>query len=563
MRKTVMRNLVVYAMAAAIVWYAARGVSWTQVAAATSHATLWVFGAASLAGFLCWFIGETVLYSRLFTYFHRPTEALEVLPTMAALSFLQIVNSNVAGGALVLFLHSRKRVPWITSACTVMFQAYVDTMLLAALSLAAIVVVPTSPIREGLALAAGALGAGCLIASFWLSWGSRLRATGWLRWVYDRPSMVSFRMAQPSHYARLLAIKFLVVLGSGFALYGQFVSFHIEVPLTEILALTPFLMAIGNAPISPGGIGTTQLVFTLAFARFAGRDDLFALSLAVTAFNLLVRIPMGLAMRAPLMNEAVDLEGAVGGRQRGIALFLGLALLMLASMSHAADDQEARETVQRVADLFRSNSSVATLKMQISGEDGRHDRSMKIWSLGEKTLVRIDSPQDEAGTAILKVGSNIWYYLPKSNRTVKVPASAAMTSWMGSAFTIDDLVKETFLTRDYSISRSFEGKRGEVAVREYTLTPNPEAAVVWSKIVLQIRQADSVPTWQGYYGGDGRLVRELVFSQFKPMSGRLIPTRLVMRPADKPTAATTIDYDDIAFDVPVPEETFTLPNLKQ
>jgi uncharacterized membrane protein YbhN (UPF0104 family) len=76
----------------------------------------------------------------------------------------------------------------------------------------------------------------------------------------------------------------------------------------QTLALTPFIVAIGNSPISPGGIGTTQLVFTLAFARFASKDDLFALSLAVTAFNLLVRIPMGLAMGAPLVEEAVEVK---------------------------------------------------------------------------------------------------------------------------------------------------------------------------------------------------------------------------------------------------------------
>jgi len=243
-------------------------------------------------------------------------------------------------------------------------------------------------------------------------------------------------------------------------------------------------------------------------------------------------------------------------------MFLGLALLTLAQVSHAADDRPAREAVERVARLFSSKSSIATVKMQISNEDGQRKLSMKIWSLGEKVLVRITSPQDEAGTAILKVGSDIRYYLPKSNRTVKVPASMAVTSWMGSDFTIDDLVKETFLTRDYSVSISFAGKRGGVAVCEYTLTPKPEAAVVWGKIILQIRQADSVPTWQGFYDENGKLVRELTFSEYKTMNGRLVPTRLVMRPADKDGQGTIIEYQDIKFDAPISEGTFSLPNLK-
>jgi uncharacterized membrane protein YbhN (UPF0104 family) len=308
MRKTAVQNLIVYAVAAAIVGYAARNVSWGRVADASSHATLWLFLCASLGGFLCWFIGETILYSRLFSYFHGPTRLRELLPTMAAFCFLQIVNSYVATSAYVLFLHTRKRAPWMTGACTLLFQAYLDVMLLSLLSLFAMVLVPTSAIRLGRNYAAGVLVAGCVIASFWLLWGAHLSDGNWLRWLYERPSMKSFRLARPAHFFKLSSIRFLIVLGTGFALYGQLVSFHIRVPLAQTLALTPLIVAIGNSPFTPGGIGTTQLVFTISFGPFAGKSDLFALSLAVSAFNLLVRTPMGLAMGAPLAEEAVEVS---------------------------------------------------------------------------------------------------------------------------------------------------------------------------------------------------------------------------------------------------------------
>jgi outer membrane lipoprotein-sorting protein len=258
-------------------------------------------------------------------------------------------------------------------------------------------------------------------------------------------------------------------------------------------------------------------------------------------------------------------------QQTSIAICFALVLLSPAHVSHAApaeqsysaDDPRAPEVVGQVARLFSSNSSIATVKMQISNQDGQRNLSMKIWSLGEKVLVRIDAPQDQAGTAILKVGRDIWYYLPKTRRTVKLPTSMTMTPWMGSAFTIDDLVKESFLTRDYSIVTSFAGKRREVVVYEYTLTPKPEAVVVWGKIVLQIRQVNQMPAWQGYYDEDGKLVREMTFSDYKKMGARLIPTRLVMRVPDKPDEQTTVVYEDIRFDVSIGEETFSLPDLKQ
>ncbi len=246
-----------------------------------------------------------------------------------------------------------------------------------------------------------------------------------------------------------------------------------------------------------------------------------------------------------------------------MGLLVGLLLLSLGQISHAADDQQARKIVDRVAQLFSGKSSIATLQMQISGENGQRDLTMKIWTQGENALVRITSPAKDAGTAILKIGGDIWYYLPKVNRTIKAPSSMTMTSWMGSDFTLDDLVKESDLVRDYSLANSFEGKRGEVAVYEYTLTPKPGAVVVWGKIVLQVRQANLMPAWQGFYDEDGKLVRELTFSDYKTTGGRLMPSRLVMRSLDKPGQQTVIVYQAVAFDVPIGAETFSLPNLKR
>ena len=254
--------------------------------------------------------------------------------------------------------------------------------------------------------------------------------------------------------------------------------------------------------------------------------------------------------------------------QKGIvAICLGLAWLSLGQVSQSANDQQAREIVDRVARLFVSQSCIATMDMQITKKNLERQISMQFWSLAEsKILIRILRPQEDAGTAILKVGSGAWYYLPKANRTVKIQASMMTTSWMGSDFTLNDLVKQSRLTNDYVIATSFEGRRDGVAVSEYTLTPKPEAVVVWGKITLEVRQADLMPLWQRYYGEDGKLVRELTFSEYKTVSGRLIPTRLVMQAMDKTgekvVGQTTIKYEKIVFNQPISEEIFSLENLK-
>jgi outer membrane lipoprotein-sorting protein len=251
-------------------------------------------------------------------------------------------------------------------------------------------------------------------------------------------------------------------------------------------------------------------------------------------------------------------------RHKGcVAICLALIWLSLGQVSQAAEDPRARAIVDQVARLFSSQSSIATVEMQITKTDFQRKISMQFWSVGEsKILVRIRQPPEDAGTAILKVGNEAWLYLPKANRTVEMPTSMMMTSWMGSHLTLNDLVNQSRLATDYVVATSFEGYRDEGVVSEYTLTPKPAAPVVWGKITLEVRQANLMPIWQRYYDENGKLVRVLWFSGYKYVSGRLIPTRLAMRPLDQPNEQTTITYDNIAFDVPISEETFSLRNLK-
>ena len=246
-----------------------------------------------------------------------------------------------------------------------------------------------------------------------------------------------------------------------------------------------------------------------------------------------------------------------------IVICVGLTWLSLGQICQAADGQNARDIVAGVARLFTSKSSTATVEMQIVKPDFQRKILMQFWSLGEsKILVRIRQPAEDAGTAILKVDNQAWMYLPKADRTIAMPASMMTTPWMGSDFTLNDLVDQARLTEDYAITTAFAGQRDGVAVTEYTLTPKPAAPVVWGKITLEIRQSNLMPVWQRYYDESGTLVRELTFSDYAYVGGRLIPTRLVMRPMQHPGEYTRVAYDSIQFDVPISQTIFSLKSLR-
>jgi outer membrane lipoprotein-sorting protein len=246
-------------------------------------------------------------------------------------------------------------------------------------------------------------------------------------------------------------------------------------------------------------------------------------------------------------------------RKRAISIVL---LLLLPSVAFS-QELTPRDIVDRVDRILRGNSSHGTAIMDVVTKHWHRSLTMEMWSLGtEYSLVRITAPAKEAGTATLKAGDDIWNYLPKVDRTIKIPASMMMGSWMGSHFTNDDLVKDSRLVEDYDIALSSEGERDGVEVWEFRLTPKAEAAVVWGRIDYRVRKKDLMPLWARYYDEDGNLVRTLTFSDFRTVGSRTVPFVMNMEPEDKPGERTTVRYQELEFDIDIDASFFSLQNLK-
>lgn len=240
-----------------------------------------------------------------------------------------------------------------------------------------------------------------------------------------------------------------------------------------------------------------------------------------------------------------------------------VALLLVLASGQPLGAQTAREIVDRVDRMMRGESSRGRMTMEIETEHWSRSLEMEVWSLGtEYALVRVESPPREAGTATLKVDQEVWNYLPRVDRTIKIPPSMMMGAWMGSHFTNDDLVKESRMIEDYDIEIGFEGVRDGVEVWEFVLTPKPEAPVVWGKVTEEVRKSDLMPTWARYFDEDGELERTLVFGEYLMMGGRLVPALMTVEPVDKPEERTLIRYHDLEFDVGLRPDFFSLRNLR-
>jgi len=241
-------------------------------------------------------------------------------------------------------------------------------------------------------------------------------------------------------------------------------------------------------------------------------------------------------------------------------MFSTLALCLLGPA--LAAEPTIEELLAATDDVARGTSSDAIMEMHVKTANYERTMKMHAWSAGkDKTLIRILEPAKDAGIATLKVDNNIWNYLPKVDRTMKVPAGMMSGNWMGSHLTNDDLVKESRLSEDFTYTLTSRPKENPEGLYVITLVPKPDAPVVWGSIVAKIRP-DKLPVSIAYNDEKGKAVRTMTFADFKSMDGRMVPGTMTILPADKPGEFTSMTYVSIDFDVKLPDSTFTLQALK-
>jgi outer membrane lipoprotein-sorting protein len=148
--------------------------------------------------------------------------------------------------------------------------------------------------------------------------------------------------------------------------------------------------------------------------------------------------------------------------------------------------------------------------------------------------------------------------------TVVTPEfTRGLQSWNGSDFTNDDLARESSLSKDYVASVVGEEELMGELCWKLQLMPNPEAAVVWGKLYVWVRQKDFLPYVDEYYDEKGTLVRYMVYTDVKRLRGRTIPTTWTMYNEVKEGHRTEFRILDIKFDIPIPDLVFSFRELER
>jgi outer membrane lipoprotein-sorting protein len=235
------------------------------------------------------------------------------------------------------------------------------------------------------------------------------------------------------------------------------------------------------------------------------------------------------------------------------------SLLFIVFSLHAG---EAQAIIKKLEKNLRGDYLYSTMRMIVTSKRGTRTVKIESWSEGnDKSFIKILYPKKDKGITFLKIDNQMWQYIPKIERIIKIQPSMMLQSWMGSDFTNDDMVKESSLEEDYNAA--ILSKNGDSATLE--LTPKPNAAVVWGKIVIDVDLKNAVPVNEIFYDDMMQKVRVMTFSKVERHGSHIIPMVMELQPldADKKQNRTKVIFEKVTFDTKIDPSYFTKQALKR
>lgn len=243
------------------------------------------------------------------------------------------------------------------------------------------------------------------------------------------------------------------------------------------------------------------------------------------------------------------------------------ALLLLAAASARAADVDVKELVDRANKALRGDSSHGKLSMTIQTPEWSRTLEIEGWNK-ERTyaFIVIRAPAKEKGETTLRRVNEMWLWMPKVERVIKIPPTMMHSAWQGSDFTYEDIVKADSIVKDYTHKLLSTKRETERTVYHIEALPKPDAPVVWGKVITDVALYDSdqavVPLLEEDYSERGELIRTITLSDVKMLGGRRVPARLECVPSKK-GQKTILQYKDLQFDVPLADDFFSYQRLQK
>lgn len=239
------------------------------------------------------------------------------------------------------------------------------------------------------------------------------------------------------------------------------------------------------------------------------------------------------------------------------------ALLLAVLVPVATFGLTAEEIVARLDRNTVAGSMHYEAKMTISLGGQVRTKEFRGWGEGEdKAYIEFTAPVRDRDTRFLKIGDEMWMWLPEVGKSTKLSGHMLRQSLMGSDFSYSDAASNAKLEDDYSFERAGTDTVGSstAAVLELTaLRPD----VVYARQRVWVDTTEFIPLRVEYYAESGKLLKEMRVEDFRTIDGRNFPTKVRMVNRLRSDTWTEMEFATVELDVAVPAGVFDKSYLER
>lgn len=211
---------------------------------------------------------------------------------------------------------------------------------------------------------------------------------------------------------------------------------------------------------------------------------------------------------------------------------------------------EATMTTVDAKGVSKSSQMIIYVK---KGADGKN-----------RTLIHYLSPAVDKGTKFLSLGNvnQMWMYLPKVEKTIRIAGSMVKQSMMNSDFSYEDLMDRSNFSEFYTAqvlgNEAIDGENCYVLELKAK-----KGSANYRRLKLWVRQDNFIPAKEEFYSGSGKLIKVSTQTGITTMDGRLVPTRITFKDLDQKGHQTILIIENFRFKADIPERYFTTRFLEK
>jgi len=235
-------------------------------------------------------------------------------------------------------------------------------------------------------------------------------------------------------------------------------------------------------------------------------------------------------------------------------LFSSLIITSAAEMTaeeiiNKRDNNEYFETAQMEAEMIIVSGSRKIIKTMVALTDKKN------------SLVEFTNPQDRE-TKFLKREDDLWMFFPDAEEIIKISGHMLNQGMMGSDFSYQDVMEADKLTDLYDFEIIGEEEIDGRPCYILEGIAREGVKVSYYRRISWVDKERFIGLKEELYAKSGRILKETKANVIEEIEGRWIPTNSVMENKLRKNTYTEFTITQIKFNLEIPEETFTLQNLR-